>query len=207
MINSCTYINNRITEIDLKDRFDKEDIFDAREFFGDNYFADESLILKIKTDAEIIKAENITHFYPTIWSSIDDKAIQLIYLFDIEYNDTLTLETANGFIKYHKREESLPPTIKDFYSKITKSQVMSAIEKVPQEYKRKQTWLDYERKSWLSEIKIWKRIAQGYKQNDFTDDKNEPFDVDPYEIDLVVTFRDKDSVFTKTFRSEALVGN
>ena len=55
--------------------------------------------------------------------------------------------------------------------------------------------------------RIWKRIAGAFRQGELTDDENEPFDVDKYEIMLVVTFRNDKGEFIKVFRDEAVIGN
>ena len=54
---------------------------------------------------------------------------------------------------------------------------------------------------------VWKRIAGVYHPGELTDDENEPFDVTPYEIELVVTFRKDNIIYTKTFCDKAVIGN
>lgn len=199
--------DKRMATIDLKDKFDKEVQFDAHNLIGANYIIGESLNIKIQSDAEIVKAEKITHYYPTIWAGMDDEVIQFIYLFDYEYKDIFPLTIENEIIKYPAHELGGDGTIKDYFRKITKKQIVSSIEKVPAEYKRKGTHLIFEYNSWQSEKKIWNTIAQKYTPGDLTNTEYEPFEINPYEIDLVVTFKGEKGEFTKTFHDEAVVGN
>ena len=67
--------------------------------------------------------------------------------------------------------------------------------------------LIYELDSWKAETKVWNRLAQQYTPGELTNDKNEPFEINPYEIDLVVTFKGKNGEFTKIFHDEAVIGN
>jgi len=199
--------DNSFATIDLKDRFDKEDTFDAHNLIGGNYLVGSSLKIKIQTDAEIVKAEKVTHLYPTIWAGENDEAIQFIYLFDLEYKDVLPLQVTDGIIEYPAYGEGSSSAIKEYFDKVTKSQILSAIDKVPEEYEKKGTLCSYEMESWNKESKIWKRIAQKYTTGELTNSENEPFEINPCEIDLVVTFKGKNGEFTKTFRDEAVVGN
>ena len=61
--------------------------------------------------------------------------------------------------------------------------------------------------SWKYESNVWKRIAERYTSGELTDEDNEPFDVDPYEKLLIVTIKIGDSLYTKTFCDEAVIGS
>jgi hypothetical protein len=56
-------------------------------------------------------------------------------------------------------------------------------------------------------MKVWNKIAKKYTPGEFTNAENEPFEINPYEIELVVTFKDKNGEFTKVFRDEVVIGN
>ena len=198
---------NSFATIDLKDRFDKEDTFDAHNLIGENYLVGSSLKIKIKADAEIVRAEKITHLYPTIWASTWLAAIQFIYLFDLEYRDVLPLQVTDGIIEYPAYGEGSSSAIKKYFDNISKNQILTSIDKVPEEFEKKGIHCDYEMDSWKKEAKVWKRIAQKYTTGEFTNTENEPFDIDPHEIELVVTFKGKNGKFTKTFHDIAVVGN
>lgn len=207
----CEYVtmsnDNSFATINLKDRFNEKDTFDARGLIGNNYLVGESLDIKIETDAKIIRAEKVTHFYPTIWAGENDNAIQYIYLFNMEYKDVQPLTISNGIIKYPSCIRVGSSGFKSYFGKITKTQLTSAIEIVPTEYQKKGTLNHYELDSWSSEIKVWNRIAREYTTGEFINSRNEPFEVNPYEIELVVTFQGADGEFIKTFQDEAIVGN
>lgn len=193
--------------INLKDMLERQDTFDAHELIGGNYIGGETLQIKFKCDAEVVKAEKVTHLYPTIWAGMDDKAIQFIYLFNLEYKDVQLLTVNDGIIDYPSSVEGLSETVKVYFDYLTKAQITSSIEKVPMEYEKKGTMLIYELDSWKAETKVWNRLAQHYSPGELTNDKNEPFEVNPLEIDLVVTFKGKNGEFTKTFHDEAIIGN
>lgn len=193
--------------IDLKDRFDKEVLFDAHDLIGTSYIIGESLKIKIQSEAEIVKAEKITNYYPTIWAGMNDEIIQFIYLFDLGYKDVLPLIVENEIIEYPAHGLGTDAELKDHFRKITKKQIITSIDKVPTEYERKKTLLTFEYNSWQAEKKIWNRIAQKYSPGELTNTENEPFEINPYEIDLVVTFKGEKGEFTKTFHDEAVIGN
>lgn len=191
--------------IDLQGDQECNEIIDAHELIGANYFYGNKI--KILSDAEIVKAEKIVHFYPTIWGGMDNEVIQFIYLYNLEYKYIQSLEVLDGIITYPTSIDKSDKDVCGFFEALTKQQVLTALEKVPAEYKRKQTTGSYEYHSWDKEEKIWKKISQKYRPGKFTDIFNEPFDIDPWEIDLVVSFKGKNGLFTKTFHDEAIVGN
>lgn len=208
----CEYVtmsdDKCFATINLKDKFLEKDTFDAHRLIGDNYLVGQSLDIKIESDAEIVRAEKVTHFYPTIWAGENDNVIQFIYLFDMEYRDVLQLTVTNNVIKYPSYGRiSSSSKIHSYFAKITKEQITSAIEKVPDEYQNKHTLLIYEHYLWGLEKKVWNRIAKNYTPGEFVNSRNEPFEINPYEIELVVTFKGSNGEFTKIFQDEAIVGN
>ena len=198
---------NDLTIVDLKDQFNKEDSFGAHEFIGENYAKGDPVRIKIITDAQIVKAEKIVHYYPTIWAGPNDEAIQSIYLFNLEYKDKMSLKVKDGIIEYPMSGMNSEVEFEKFFGKITKAQLLSSIKKVPDEYERKGSNLLYEMNSWKSEEKVWKKIANKYHLGELIDEENEPFDVDECEIELVVTFKNSQGLFTKTFCDQVIIGN
>jgi len=197
-----------LATIDLKDKFDKEDTFDARTLIGRSYIVDTTFTLqiKIKTDAEIVKAEKITHLYPTIWAGMNVEVSQYVYLYNLEYKDILPLNISDGVIEYPADGKGSSSAIKEYFDKITISQIFASIEKVPEEHNKKGDH-GYSSECWEKSANIWKRIVQEETQRESTETKQVPFRICPYEIDLVVTFNGKNGEFTKTFHDEAVIGN
>lgn len=192
--------------IDLRDRFGNEEVFDAHNLICTDFIG-ESLKIKILSNAEIIKAVKITSYYPTIWSGMHDELIQFIYLFDLGYKDVHPLIVENGIIEYPAYGLGAEAALKDHFRRITKNQIFSSIRKVPSEYERKTAHLIFEYNSWQSEKATWDEITREYAPGDLTNTDNSPFEIEPYEIDLVVTFKGGKCEFTKTFHDEAIIGN
>lgn len=199
--------NDSDLTISLNDIFKDKDTCDADTLIGSNYFYGGKI--KILSDAQIVKAEKYTHLYPTIWSDPDDDVIQFIYLFNFEYKDVLPLSVAGNTIEYDPEARGSQDAINAYFDAITKSQLMSAIKQVPSEYKNKGDLcgFDYYSNSWEDEIKFWNKIAQKYTPGEFTSFENEPFDISPYEVELVVTFKDENGEFTKIFQDKVYIGN
>ena len=109
-------------------------------------------------------------------------------VFEVNNRDTLLLHVNENVVEYPLHRKGSESDFEQFFSSITRSQVLASLDNV-------------------SESSAWKRIAGKYRPGDLTDDENEPFDVDPYEIRLVVTFKKGDSTFTKVFCDEAVIGN
>lgn len=194
--------------IDLEDRFYIEDTLDARELINPNYIMGDSLKIKIETDAKLIKAEKVIHYYPTMWAGPGDDVLQFIYLFNLECTDTLALSIYDDVINYPARLKRTESLLNEFFGNITRDQLLSSIELVPVEYEKKGTLLSYAGTTpWEADEKVWKRIARKYKSGEFITEPNEPFDISPYEIDLVVTFKGEKGEFTKIFHDEVYVGN
>ncbi len=127
----------------------------------------------------------------------------------MEYKDVLPLKIQDGIIEYPLSfsVRSYDDFI-SFFGKITKQQTLSAIQKVPEMYEQKNGHALYDDlNSWRSEKKIWERIANKYHLGEFIDEENEPFDVDPDEIELIVTFKGPNGLFTKKFLDHIIVGN
>ena len=205
--NNFNASQDEILTISLDDICKDKDTCDARTLIGNNYFYGGKI--KIQTDAQIVKAEKITHFYPTIWSGLEDDVIQVIYLFDMEYKDVLPLSVSDNTIEYHPEAYGSLKAINAHFDAITQNQLLAAIKQVPNEYKNKGTLMgyEYETKSWNVDMKVWNKIAKKYTPGEFTNAENEPFEINPYEIELVVTFKDKNGEFTKVFRDEVVIGN
>lgn len=196
-----------IVSIDINELIDKRDTLDACEIIGANYALVDTLRIEMKSDAEIVRAEKVTCYYPTVWSEPDDEAIQCLYLFNLGFVDVMPLNLNKGIVEYPLEGLYSEKDYLDYFNKITKSEILSSIDRVPEEYAGKKTLCAYEYNSWESEKRIWKRIAGAFRQGELTDDENEPFDVDKYEIMLVVTFRNDKGEFIKVFRDEAVIGN
>ena len=204
---SCVTYTDDVVIIDINNSEAQFDTFNAHEIIGSNYAVNNPLKIKMKSDADIVKAEKITYYYPTIWAGKNDKVMQFVYLFNLSYKDVIPLKIVDGIIDYPVRDNVIDKKYWDYFESITKEQMLASIDSVPDAYDHKNTSLIYESNSWQLESKIWKRIANKYKVGELTDETNEPFDVDPYEILLVVTFCKGDRTFTKTFCDEAVVGN
>lgn len=91
-----------------------------------------------------------------------------------------------------------------YFSKITRKQLVASIKKIANEYDNKHSSLLHGEKH---EEEVWLKKAQKYKEGDFTSPVNEPFDISPYDIKLVITFQGKEGTFTKTLTDKAVVGN
>lgn len=200
-------VKNDLITIDISDLIDKKDTLDAEEIIGANYVLSDTARIKIIADAEIVKAEKKTYYYPTVWASPGDEVMQFIYLFNLGFVDVMPLNLNEGIIEYPISGLSSEKDYMDYFGKITKSEILSSIDRVPAEYASKDTLMAYECNTWESESKTWKRIADGYRQGELIDDVNEPFDVDKFETMLVLTFKNDKGEFEKVFRDEAVIGN
>jgi hypothetical protein len=198
--------NGAITTIDLQGKFNDEGAIDAHDFIGENFVQSDPVMIKIKSDSKIIKAEKIVHYYPTIWAGPNDKAIQFIYLYDLEYKDIIPLKIKDGIIEYPLSGMNSKEAFKNYFGKITKQQLHSSIQKVPEMYAKEKTG-SYEYRSWKSEKKIWDKIANKYHPGELIDENHEPFEVNADEIELVVTFKGANGLSTKIFYDNASVGN
>lgn len=203
---SCVIHADDVVVIDING-YEAIDSFDAHEIISVNYAGNDPLKIKLKSDADIVKAEKTIYYYPTIWSGTNDKVMQFVYLFNLGCKDVMSLKIDDGIMDYPVSNNIVDSKCRDFFESITKDQMLASIDSIPEAYNHKKTSLIYESYSWQSESKVWKRIANRYIVGELTDEANEPFDVDPYEIMLVVTFCKGDSTFTKTFCDEAVVGN
>ena len=198
-----------VLDIDFREQFDELDTLDARSVMNMDDVYGDVLKIKIKTEYEIVRAEWVTYLYPTIWSGFDDDVIQLIYLFSIEYKDVLfPLRITDNVIEFPTfMGKRIDKEARSFFKKITKGQLLNAIDKVPEEYVNKGTLMGYAYNSWEKDKKVWKRIADSYSPKKLVSLDDECFDICPYETDLVVTFKDEQGEFKKVFRSEFIIGN
>lgn len=196
-----------IVVVDLTGNIAEADTFDAHEIIGKNHALCDILRIKFLTNFDIVSAEKITCYYPTIWAGANDDVMQFIYLFNLCYKDTCPLNVHNGVIEYPLKGRESNPVYLQYFGGITRNQMLTSIGSVPAEYAHKNTSLIYETNSWKSDAEVWKRIAGSYTPGELTDEDNEPFDVDPYEILLVVTFKKDDRTYTKYFCDEAVIGN
>ena len=96
---TCVSFNDDVVIINIED-LAQVDTFDAHEIIGANYAYRDPLRIKIKSEDDIIKAEKVTYFYPTIWAGVDDDIMQFIYLFNLVYRDVMPLKIDNGIIEY-----------------------------------------------------------------------------------------------------------
>lgn len=191
--------------IDLGDRFYKQNYFGCNEFIGENYVGSDILRITIKPDDDkIVKAEKVICYYPTLWAAPEDDAIQFVYLFDLCYKYTKNLKVKDGIIYYTTSSSEGLDEGRPYFSKITRKQLVASIKKIANEYDNKHSLLLHGGKH---EEEVWLKKAQKYKEGDFTSSVNEPFDICPYEIKLVITFQGKGGTFTKTLTDEAVVGN
>lgn len=183
------------------------DTLNACEIIGGSYIYPSPLKIKAKYNgATLIKAEKAINWYPTIWSSPDDDCIQLVYLFDLYYQEIKKLEIKDGYILYPSEVE-MGKGAKVFFSNLDRQQLINGIEKIPIEYNRKDTLSAYEHSSWADECQKWKKKIDGYKKGMFVNECNEPFSVCPFEIYLVITFQNEHGTFTKVLRDEFIAGN
>ena len=183
----------------------QQDVFDAHRLIGPNYILGDYLKIKFKSDAKVVRAEKVVHLYPTVWSGRERNLMQYIYLFDLEYCIVQPLDVKRGVIFYPAGGPFRNEASDRYFRDLSKSQILSSVQKVPEEYKED---LSYQSKDWNEEQKQWLAIADSYQPGELTNNKYEPFEVNPYEIDLVVTFRSEDGVdFKKIFRDRAIVGN
>lgn len=198
-----------VFNIDFRENFDDLDVLDARSVINMDDVYGDVLKIKIKTKYEIVRAEWVTHLYPTIWSGFDDDVLQFIYLFNIEYKDVLLpLRITDNIIEFSTfKGGRFDKEARSFFKKITKAQMLNAIDRVPEEYANKGERITYACNSWKEDVKVWKRIADAYFPGELISLDNEPFDICPYETDLVVTFKGKQGEFKKIFRSEFIIGN
>lgn len=196
-----------VTIINLMGVFSEVDTFDVHEVIGVNYANSDTLKIKFLTGYDIVSAEKVTCYYPTIWSGSNDNVMQFIYFFNLCYKDTLPLNIQSGVIVYPLKRKGSESGFLQYFGSITQSQLLASIDRVPEEHNRKNTSLNYKSNSWKSDAEVWKRIAGSYTPGELIDEDNEPFDVDPYEIRLMVTFRKGDSLFAKMFCDEAVIGN
>lgn len=193
--------------IKLGEILDRCDVFDARELLSPSYLDLDNMKIKFDTDAEIIKAQYIENYYPTIWSELEDNLIQFVYLYDLgrSYKENLKIEDGNTI---HVIRSSQPyKEIEKGFANITKEMVLSSIDNIPANYKEKEAMGSYESQDWNVEVKKWKGMVSRYKPGDF---KFSPkvFDISPYENYLIVTLKGKDgSISTKIFKDYAIVGN
>lgn len=191
--------------IDLGGQFYKQNIFDCHEYIGENSVGSDILRITIKPDGDkIVKAEKTICYYPTLWSAPEDDAIQFDYLFDLCYKYTKDLKVKDGVIFYPTSSNEGIDEGKSFFSKITQKELIASIKKISKEYEKKHTSLLHGGKH---EEEVWLKKARNYKEGDFTSAINEPFDISPYDIKLVITFQGKDGAFTKTLTDEAVIGN
>jgi hypothetical protein len=203
----CVKVKNGLVTIDMRDMMNRNDTLDAREIIGASYVLDDTARLELKADAAIVKAEKVTCYYPTVWSCPGDEVMQFVYLFNLGFVDVMPLNVVEDVIEYPVKGVFAEKAYKDHFGKITKSEILSSLEKVPEEYAGRNTPMAYEYNSWKSEKRVWRRIACGYSPGALIDDDHEPFDVDKYEIMLVVTFKNDKGEFKKIFRDEAIIGN
>ena len=89
-----------VTVINLMGVFSEVDTFDVHEVLGTNYANSDTLKIKFLTGYDIVSAEKVTCYYPTIWSSSNDNVMQFIYLFNLCYKDTMPLNIHSGMIEY-----------------------------------------------------------------------------------------------------------
>lgn len=211
LLSSCSGKNSAqpcdVTTIDLGDRFEKMDTFDCHEVLGINYATADTLNLKIQTDAQIVKAEKLSYYYPTMWSDIDDDLIQFIYLYDQEAVVKEELNVDNNIIQYPVGSSQNRSLVENNFRNITREEAMRSIENVPYTYQKRKRTPSYELENWSEEVDKWKKIASKLKKGDFVTPPNEPFSYDPETIELVVTFKDKNREFTKTFTDLVIIGN
>ena len=196
-----------VAVINLMGIVSQTDSFDVHEVIGANYANSDTLKIKFLTGYDIVSAEKVTRYYPTIWAGSNDNVMQFIYLFNLCYSDTLSLNIHNGMIEYPLKANGCDSAYRQYFGSITQHQLLASIGSLPAEYARKNTSLAYKSNSWKYESNVWKRIAERYTSGELTDVDNEPFDVDPYEKLLIVTIKIGDSLYTKTFCDEAVIGN
>lgn len=198
-----------IINIDFREQFDELDTLDARSVINMSDVYGDLLRIKIKSKYEIVRAEWITHLYPTIWSGFDDGVIQLVYLFDFEYKDVQhPLRIKDKIIEFPtSMGRDFDDDVVSFFKRITKIQILNAIENIPKEYVNKGGLMAYTHNSWERDKKVWKKIADTYSPSKLVSVHDEHFDICPYELDLVVTFKGDKGEFRKVFRSEYIIGN
>ncbi len=196
-----------VAVINLMGIVSETDSFDVHEVIGVNYANSDTLKIKFLTGYDIVSAEKVTRYYPTIWAGNNDNVMQFIYLFNLCYSDTLPLSIHTGMIDYPLKANGSDSAYRQYFGRITQHQLLASIDSLPAEYARKNTSLAYKSNSWKYESDVWKRIAESYTPGELTNEDNEPFDVDSYEIRLVVTFIKDGYLFTKTFCDETVIGN
>lgn len=189
----------------MGEKFYKQDSFDCQNFIGFNQIGSDTLRITIKPEEyKVVSAKKITCYYPTLWSSPEDDAIQFVYLFDLCYEYIQDLQIKDGDILYPSSYSDGLKESKPFFSKITRMQLIASIKNIPKEYKENAPSMLYGGKH---EEKVWLKKVKRYKEGDFTSTVNEPFDVDPFDIRLVVTFQGKAGTFVKTLKDYVYVGN
>ena len=118
--------------VDIRQDFETIDTFDASGLINADNFV-ETLTLEIKSNADIVKAEKLIHYYPTIWSDMEDEVIQLIYLFDHEYTHTININVDDNVIEYNAIN-NISPEVEDHFRRLTPNDILHSIKKVPEEY-------------------------------------------------------------------------
>ena len=171
---------------------------DLSDAFG---YSDEPGYLNVICNDEILSAQLIINYYPTIWSDEKDYVIQLIEFPKLKSVGTKSVFVDHGRVLQLNREDlfTLPDNVIKQIAEITQQDLLSELESAG---------TDYEFENWTAEKKVWKRYIGKYHPSDFIKEQdNNRFGTYPNTFYLQLTFKGKNSNYIVNICDMVIIGN
>ncbi len=212
--------------IDLADYFNQTDRFYS-DLFSNITWSDSVWFSPRPHHNDIIKAERINHYIPTIWSDNPEaglgekpdehQLIQLISLVDLGYNVVIDLDIKDGYILLHSGNDPFrfdlksDPKFTSHFNAITQQDLKDAIQRIPEEYELwGNHWRSYDEeyhKDWNQALPHWLKYVDRYKPGDFTREGFNTFMVCHEITEIRITYDIDGNTIQKSFYCIHHVGN
>ena len=172
---------------------------DLSDCFG---FEDEQRFLVVEGDGELVSAQLVIMFVPTIWSDEEDNVIQLIQLPSLGRIGIKDLAIDFGKVIPLSREVlfSLPENVIKDIASISRQDILAELDSCGS---------DNAFEDWTSEKRVWQRYTSDYHVGDFVNLKKRVnrFQTYPDMFYLHLTFKKKKGEYIINLCDNIIIGN
>ena len=185
--------------IDLSQVWGKTNSFGFQNLNG-NYRGEGDLYLDIKNNGdELIRAEEVISYVPSIWGANNDPVIQYIELNTLAYKKRNELEVKNGIVIYPQPSHKKDPELDNYFSHISKDQLLKAV---------KDYYSSVENKEEKADKKYYLKYANKYKPGDYQSGRTgEMFDLLDTTYEIILTYKGSDCEYIKKISYYIYHGN
>ena len=185
--------------IDLSQVWEKTNSF-GFQYLNGNYRGEGDLYLDIKNNGdELIRAEEVISYVPSIWGLENDPVIQYIELDKLAYNKRNELKIKKGIVIYPQPSRKKDSELDKYFSHISKKQLVKAV---------KEYYSSVENKEEKADKKYYLEYAEKYKPGDYQSGKiGEMFDILDTTYEIILTYKGSDREYTKNISYYIYHGN